>query len=184
MIAEIGHFALVLALCVALVQASVPLWGAARGNGALMALARPAAQAQFVLVLIAFLALMYAFASSDFSVFVVAENSHSTMPLVYKLAGVWGNHEGSMVLWVLILTFFGAGVASFGGNLPPALQARVLAVQAMIGAGFFMFILFTSDPFARVLPPPTDGQGLNPLLQDPGLASHPPFLYLGYVGFS
>jgi len=184
MIAEIGHFALVLALCVALVQASVPLWGAARGNGALMALARPAAQAQFVLVLIAFLALMYAFASSDFSVFVVAENSHSTMPLVYKLAGVWGNHEGSMVLWVLILTLFGAGVATFGGNLPPPLQARVLSVQAMIGAGFFAFILFTSDPLARVLPPPADGRGLNPLLQDPGLASHPPMLYLGYVGFS
>ncbi len=184
MIAEIGHFALVLALCVALVQASVPLWGAARGNGALMALARPAAQAQFVLVLVAFLALMYAFASSDFSVFVVAENSHSTMPLIYKLAGVWGNHEGSMVLWVLILTFFGAGVATFGGNLPPSLQARVLSVQAMIGAGFFAFILFTSDPLARVLPPPADGRGLNPLLQDPGLASHPPMLYLGYVGFS
>ena len=184
MITEIGQFALVLALLVALVQTSVPLYGARHGNAPLMALARPAAQAQFALVLIAFLALMYAFATSDFSVFVVAENSHSTMPLIYKLAGVWGNHEGSMVLWVLILTLFGAGVASFGGNLPPALQARVLAVQAMIGAGFLAFILLTSDPLARVLPPPADGRGLNPLLQDPGLASHPPMLYLGYVGFS
>ncbi len=184
MIAEIGHYALVLALVVALVQASVPLYGAARGNASFVALARPAAQVQFALVLTAFLALVYAFVVSDFSVYVVANNSHSTMPLLYRITGVWGNHEGSMVLWVLILTLFGAAVATFGGNLPPALQARVLAVQAMIGAGFFMFILFTSDPFARVLPPPADGQGLNPLLQDPGLASHPPFLYLGYVGFS
>ena len=184
MIAEIGHYALVLALVVALVQASVPLYGAARGNTPLIALARPAAQVQFALVLTAFLALVYAFVVSDFSVYVVVNNSHSTMPLLYRITGVWGNHEGSMVLWVLILTLFGAAVATFGGNLPPALQARVLAVQAMIGAGFFTFILFTSDPFARVLPPPADGQGLNPLLQDPGLASHPPFLYLGYVGFS
>lgn len=184
MIAEMGHFAVVLALFVALVQASVPLYGAARGNIPLMALARPAAQAQFALVLIAFLSLGHAFATSDFSVYVVAINSHSTMPMLYKIAGVWGNHEGSMILWVLILTLFGAGVATFGGNLPPQLQARVLAVQAMIGVGFFAFILFTSNPFARVLPPPADGRGLNPLLQDPGLASHPPFLYLGYVGFS
>jgi len=184
MIAEIGQFALVLALLVALVQASAPLYGAARGNAPLIVLARPAAQAQFALVLVAFLSLIYAFASSDFSVFLVAETSHSTMPLIYKLAGVWGNHEGSMVLWVLILTLFGAGVASFGRNLPPALQARVLAVQGMIGAGFLAFILLTSDPLARVLPPPADGRGLNPLLQDPGLASHPPMLYLGYVGFS
>ena len=184
MIVEIGHFALVLALVIALVQASVPLYGAARNNAPLIALARPAAQMQFALVLTAFLALVYAFVVSDFSVFVVANNSHSTMPLLYRVTGVWGNHEGSMVLWVLILTLFGAAVATFGSNLPPALQARVLSVQAMIGAGFFIFILFTSDPFARILPPPADGQGLNPLLQDPGLAAHPPFLYLGYVGFS
>ena len=184
MIAEIGHFALVLALFVAIVQATLPLLGAARGHAALMALARPAAQAQFALVLLAFLALVHAFVTSDFSVYAAAVNSHSDMPLLYKITGVWGNHEGSMVLWVLILTLFGAAVASFGGNLPRELQARALAVQAMIGAGFLAFILFTSDPFARVLPPPADGSGLNPLLQDPGLAFHPPFLYLGYVGFS
>ncbi len=184
MIAEIGHFALVLALLIAVVQATVPLYGAARANGPLIALARPAAQVQFVLVLIAFLALINAFVTSDFSVFTAYEYSHSDMPLLYKVAGVWGNHEGSMVLWVLILTFFGAGVATFGGNLPPALQARVLAVQAMIAVGFLTFILLTSNPFARIFPPPPDGRGLNPLLQDPGLAFHPPFLYLGYVGFS
>ena len=184
MIAEIGHFALALALVVAVVQASVPLLGAARGNAPLMALARPAAQVQFALILLAFLALAHAFVTSDFSVFAAAAYSHSDMPLLYKVTGVWGNHEGSMVLWVLILTLFGAAVASFGGNLPRELQARALAVQAMIGAGFLAFILFTSDPFARTLPPPADGGGLNPLLQDPGLAFHPPFLYLGYVGFS
>ena len=184
MIAEIGHFALALALVVALIQSTFPLYGAARANGPLIALARPAAQMQLALVLAAFLALVHAFATSDFSVYAVAINSHSAMPLIYKIAGVWGNHEGSMVLWVLILALFGGAVASFGGNLPPTLQARVLAVQAMIAVGFLAFILFTSDPFARVLPPPADGQGLNPLLQDPGLASHPPFLYLGYVGFS
>ncbi|HYB10850.1 MAG TPA: heme lyase CcmF/NrfE family subunit [Alphaproteobacteria bacterium] len=184
MIAEIGHFALVLALVVALAQASLPLYGAARANAPLVAVARPAAQMQFVLVLAAFLALVHAFVTSDFSVYAAAINSHSTMPLVYKIAGVWGNHEGSMVLWVLILALFGAAVATFGANLPPTLQARVLAVQAMISFGFLAFILFTSDPFARVFPPPPDGQGLNPILQDPGLASHPPVLYLGYVGFS
>ncbi|HEY6336304.1 MAG TPA: heme lyase CcmF/NrfE family subunit [Alphaproteobacteria bacterium] len=184
MIAEIGHFALVLALVVALVQSSLPLYGAARANAPLVAVARPAAQMQFLLVLAAFLALVHAFVTSDFSVYAAQINSHSTMPLVYKIAGVWGNHEGSMVLWVLILAFFGAAVASFGANLPPTLQARVLAVQAMISFGFLAFILFTSDPFARVFPPPADGQGLNPILQDPGLASHPPILYLGYVGFS
>jgi cytochrome c-type biogenesis protein CcmF len=180
---EIGHFALVLALLVALVQASVPLYGAARANGPLIALARPAAIAQFALVALSFLVLVHAFVVSDFSVYVVAENSHSDMPLLYKIAGVWGNHEGSMVLWVLILTFFGAGVALFGGNLPPTLQARVLSVQAMIGVGFLGYILYASDPFLRIAPP-LDGNGLNPLLQDPGLASHPPCLYLGYVGFS
>jgi cytochrome c-type biogenesis protein CcmF len=184
MTAEVGHFALMLAFVVSLVGASLPLYGAARGDMALCAVARPAAMASFALVLIAFLSLVNAFVTSDFSVYVVAENSHSTMPLLYKITGVWGNHEGSMVLWVLILTLFGAAVAIFGNNLPQMLQARVLAVQAMIAAGFFAFILLTSDPFARMLPPPEDGNGLNPLLQDPGLAFHPPFLYLGYVGFS
>ena len=184
MIAEAGHFALVLALSVALVQASVPMAGAHRGDAAWMAVARPAAIAQFVLVAIAFAALTYAYVTSDFSVLNVARNSHSAKPLLYKVSGVWGNHEGSMVLWVLILTLFGSAVAVFGGNLPPTLRARALAVQAMIGAGFLLFILLTSNPFERLLPAPADGRGLNPLLQDPGLAFHPPFLYLGYVGFS
>ncbi|MBV9523778.1 MAG: heme lyase CcmF/NrfE family subunit, partial [Alphaproteobacteria bacterium] len=184
MIVELGHYALVLALFMALLQASLPLLGAARGQPGLMALASSSALAQFVLVAIAFAALVHAYVTSDFSVLNVVQNSHSTKPLLYKLTGVWGNHEGSMVLWVFILTLYGAAVALFGGALPPALRARVLAVQGMIGAGFLLFILATSDPFIRVVPPPLDGNGLNPLLQDPGLAFHPPFLYLGYVGFS
>ena len=184
MIVELGHFALILACFVALIQAVLPLWGAQRGVAPLMALARPAAQTQFLLVLTAFLTLVQAFVASDFSVSLVVQHSHSLKPLLYKITGVWGNHEGSMVLWVLILTLFGALVATFGGNLPAALQARVLSIQAMIGFGFLIFIIATSNPFLRVVPPPADGQGLNPLLQDPGLAFHPPFLYLGYVGFS
>jgi cytochrome c-type biogenesis protein CcmF len=184
MIVELGHFALILAAFVALIQAVLPLWGAQRGIVPLMALARPAAQMQFLLVLAAFLALVQAFVASDFSVSVVVLHSHSLKPLLYKITGVWGNHEGSMVLWVLILTLFGALVATFGNNLPAALQARVLSIQAMIAFGFLAFIVATSNPFQRVVPPPADGQGLNPLLQDPGLAFHPPFLYLGYVGFS
>ena len=184
MIAEIGHFALVLALLLALVQGTVPLWGAGRGDGALMALARPAASAQFLFIAVAFLALMQGYVVSDFSIANVAENSHTAKPLLYKISGVWGNHEGSMVLWVLILSLFGAAIAAFGGNLPAELRARVLAIQGLIGAGFLLFMLFTSNPFARIVPPPLEGRGLNPLLQDPGLAFHPPFLYLGYVGFS
>src|SRR3954469_11970764 len=184
MITEIGHFALVLALCIAVLQSTVPLIGASRGEAALTAWARPAALAQFLFVAIAFFALMYAYAVSDFSLVNVANNSNSMKPLVYKLSGVWSNHEGSMLLWVFILALFGAAVAAFGHNLPPGLRARVLAVQAMIGVGFLLFILFTSNPFLRQFPPPFDGAGLNPILQDPGLAFHPPFLYLGYVGFS
>src|SRR5205085_1536782 len=184
MITEIGHFALVLALCVALLQAVLPLYGAARGDGALIAWARPAAFAQFLFVAIAFFGLMHAYAVSDFSLANVAANSNSTKPLLYKLTGVWSNHEGSMLLWVFILTLFGAAVALFGRNLPPTLRARVLAVQAMIGVGFLLFILLTSNPFLRLWPAPADGMGLNPILRDPGLAFHPPCLYLGYVGFS
>ena len=176
MIDEIGHFALVLALCVAVIQATVPLYGAARGDGALIALARPAALAQFVFVATAFLALMHAYATSDFSMLNVAANSSSAKPLLYKITGVWSNHEGSMVLWVFMLALFGAAVAVFGGNLPPALRARVLAVQAMIGVGFLLFILFTSNPFLRLFPVPADGNGLNPILEDRGLAFHPPCL--------
>jgi cytochrome c-type biogenesis protein CcmF len=184
MIVEIGHFALVLTLAVALVQASVPLIGVQRGIPSWAAVARPAAVAQLVLMTIAFGALIYAFVVSDFSVLNVVQNSHSAKPMLYKVAGAWGNHEGSLLLWILILALFGAGVAVFGTNLPSGLRTRVLAVQAMIGVGFLMFTVFLSNPFERVFPAPLDGTGLNPLLQDPGLAFHPPFLYLGYVGFS
>jgi cytochrome c-type biogenesis protein CcmF len=149
-----------------------------------MAVADSTAVAQFLLVATAFAALINAYVTSDFTVANVYENSHSAKPLLYKITGVWGNHEGSMVLWVFILSLFGAAVAWFGTNLPRELKARVLAVQGMIGAGFLLFILFTSDPFKRLWPAPPDGRGLNPILQDPGLAFHPPFLYLGYVGFS
>jgi cytochrome c-type biogenesis protein CcmF len=184
MIVETGHFALILALFVAIVQATVPMIGAARGDMAWMRLAEPAALTQFVLVAIAFGALVEAYVTSDFSVLAVAQNSHTTKPLLYKVAGAWGNHEGSMLLWVLILALYGLAVALAGGNLPPGLRARALSVQAMIGVGFILFLLLTSNPFARLDPPPPDGNGLNPLLQDPGLAFHPPCLYLGYVGFS
>jgi cytochrome c-type biogenesis protein CcmF len=184
MITEIGHFALVLALCISVLQATVPLVGAARGDGSLVAWARPAALAQFLFVAIAFAALVHAYAVSDFSLINVANNSNSLKPLLYKVTGVWSNHEGSMLLWVFILSLFGAAVALFGRNLPPGLRARVLAVQAMIGVGFFLFILLTSNPFLRQFPVPPDGAGLNPILQDRGLAFHPPCLYLGYVGFS
>jgi cytochrome c-type biogenesis protein CcmF len=184
MIVELGHYALVLALFLALVQSTVPLYGAARGDAPLMALADTMAIGQFVFVLAAFLALMNAYVTSDFSVANVVQNSHTAKPLLYKISGVWGNHEGSMLLWVLILTLFGAAVAFFGTQLPPRLRARVLSVQGMIGVGFLLFIILTSNPFIRVVPAPPDGRGLNPLLQDPGLAFHPPFLYLGYVGFS
>ncbi|MEM6889093.1 MAG: heme lyase CcmF/NrfE family subunit [Pseudomonadota bacterium] len=184
MITELGHFALILAFCVAIVQTIVPLVGAYYRWPAWMAVAEPAATAQFLLTASAFGALTYAFVSSDFSLQLVTLNSHSAKPMIYKISGVWGNHEGSMLLWVLIVTFFGAMAAWFGGNLPPTLRARVLAVQSAIGVAFFAFILFTSNPFIRLAVPPFDGQDLNPLLQDPGLAFHPPFLYLGYVGLS
>ena len=184
MIPEVGHFALILALLVAAVQGSLPLWGAARGRAELMALARPAAVLQLILMAVAFLALARAYVTSDFTVLNVVNNSHSLKPMIYKITGVWGNHEGSLLLWILILALFGAAVALFGRNLPRPLQARVLAVQAWIAFGFLAFTLLTSNPFARVFPPPFDGQDLNPLLQDPGLAFHPPMLYTGYVGFS
>ena len=184
MIAEVGHIALILALTVALVHATVPMVGASRGDARLMSVGDAAAVAQWLFVGIAFLSLMNAYVSSDFSVANVANNSHSAKPLIYKIAGVWGNHEGSLVLWVLILSTFGSAVVIFGGNLPPALRSRVLSVQALISVGFLSFSLFTSNPFERLSPAPLDGGGLNPLLQDPGLAFHPPFLYLGYVGFS
>ena len=184
MIIEIGHYFLIVALCVALAQSVFPLIGAQRRDASLMAFASTAAVAQFLLVAGAFGALTYAYVTSDFTVLNVVQNSHTSKPLIYKISGVWGNHEGSMLRWVLILTLFGAAVAVFGENLPASLRARTLAVQALIGVAFLLFILFTSNPFQRVFPPPLNGNDLNPLLQDPGLAIHPPFLYLGYVGFS
>ena len=184
MIVELGHFALILGLMVALFQAVVPLVGAAQGNARWMAFAGPAAFAQAVFATVSFAALTYAYMVSDFSVLNVASNSHSDKPMLYKISGVWGNHEGSMMLWVLILAIYGFAVAAFGRNLPPSLRARVLGVQALIALGFYLFILLTSNPFERLFPAPMDGRGLNPLLQDPGLAFHPPLLYLGYVGFS
>ncbi|HSF94322.1 MAG TPA: heme lyase CcmF/NrfE family subunit, partial [Thermohalobaculum sp.] len=184
MIIEFGHFALVLALCVAVTQAVLPMAGAARRHAGWMAAGSSAAVLQLLLIAISFAALTHAYLTSDFTVKNVVMNSHSLKPLIYKISGVWGNHEGSMLLWVLILALFGALVALFGGNLPPTLRARVLSVQAMIGVGFLLFILFTSNPFERVFPAPANGNDLNPLLQDPGLALHPPILYVGYVGFS
>ena len=184
MIAETGHYALILALGVAIVQMVLPLIGTRLRDPQLAAVAIPAAQAEFVLVGIAFIALTTAYVMSDFSVLNVWQNSHSAKPLLYKISGVWGNHEGSMVLWVLILALFGAAVATFGTNLPRQLQANVLAVQGSIAVAFLLFIVTASNPFIRVDPAPFDGQGLNPVLQDPALAFHPPFLYAGYVGFS
>jgi cytochrome c-type biogenesis protein CcmF len=184
MIPEIGHYALVLALGLALIQAVVPVLGARRGEPSLMAVAETTAPVQFVFVAIAFAALAWCYVTSDFSVATVFENSHSMMPLVYKLTSVWGNHEGSMLLWVLILALFGAAVALFGNNLPASLKANVLGVQAWIAAAFYLFILITSNPFLRLANAPIEGRDLNPILQDMGLAIHPPLLYLGYVGFS
>ena len=184
MIAEIGHYALMLALVLAIVQGTLPLIGAQTGIDSWVAVARPAALGQLFFIAVSFAALTYAFVVSDFSVAAVVKNSHSAKPMLYKISGVWGNHEGSLLLWILILATFGGAVAAFGRNLPPYLRARVLSVQGLIGVGFLLFILLTSTPFERVLNPPADGNGLNPLLQDPGLAFHPPFLYLGYVGFS
>ena len=184
MIAEVGHYALILALAVAIVQTVLPLIGTRLADRQLMSVAAPAAQAEFLLIAIAFFALMTAYVTSDFSVENVWRNSHSAKPLLYKISGVWGNHEGSMILWVLILALFGAAVATFGTNLPRELKANVLAVQGSIAAAFLLFIITTSNPFIRLDPAPFDGQGLNPVLQDPALAFHPPFLYTGYVGFS
>jgi cytochrome c-type biogenesis protein CcmF len=184
MIPELGHFALVLALALALIQATVPVFGARRNDPLLMGVAGTTAIGQFCFVALSFAALMACYVQSDFSVLTVFENSHSAMPLIYKFTSTWGNHEGSMLLWVLILALFGALVAIFGGNLPDRLRANVLGVQSWIAAAFYLFILLTSNPFLRIADPPIEGRDLNPLLQDLGLAIHPPMLYLGYVGFS
>ena len=184
MIVETGHFALVLALALALVNAIVPLLGHYRRDGRLLAVAPSVALAGFAFTALAFAALTYAHVVSDFSLINVVENSSSTKPLVYKITGVWGNHEGSMLLWVMILAIFAAAVAVASRGMPADLRALVLCVQSWIASAFLLFILLTSDPFTRALAPPIEGQDLNPLLQDPGLAIHPPLLYLGYVGFS
>ncbi|MCB5202840.1 heme lyase CcmF/NrfE family subunit [Neorhizobium sp. T786] len=184
MIIEIGHYTLVLALATSLILSIVPLIGARRNDMAMMALAPVGAIMTFLLVLISFAALTWAYVVSDFSLKNVWENSHSMMPLIYKYSGVWGNHEGSMLLWLLILVFFSALVAVFGRNLPDSLRANVIVVQSWITTAFTLFILLTSNPFARLSPAPAEGQDLNPVLQDLGLAVHPPLLYLGYVGFS
>ena len=184
MITELGHFALILAFGVAIVQMVVPLIGAHKRWPGWMAVAEPAAGAQFALTLLAFGALMWAFVTSDFSLRLVVLNSHSMKPLLYKISGTWGNHEGSLLLWILILVIYGAVLAISGRTMPTLLKARILAVQGMITSGFLAFSLFTSNPFTRLANAPIDGKGLNPILQDPGLAIHPPMLYLGYVGLS
>jgi cytochrome c-type biogenesis protein CcmF len=183
-IAELGHYALMLALGLTLIQGSMPIIGARNNDPVLMSMATPVAVAQFAFVAMSFAALAVCYVTSDFSVLNVYENSNSAMPLLYRLTSVWGNHEGSMMLWVSILALFGALVAGFGNNLPPRLKANALAVQAWIAAAFELFILTTSNPFLRVADAPFEGRDLNPVLQDPGLAFHPPLLYLGYVGFS
>ncbi|WP_106751986.1 heme lyase CcmF/NrfE family subunit [Pannonibacter carbonis] len=184
MIVETGHFALVLAFVLALIQSVVPVWGAVTDDRRLMQTAAPVANVLFVLVTLSFAALTWAYLASDFSVVNVWENSHSAKPLIFKISGVWGNHEGSMLLWVLILVMFGSLVALFSGNVPAQLRAAVLGVQGWITAAFLLFVLATSNPFERIVNAPIEGNDLNPLLQDIGLAIHPPLLYLGYVGFS
>ena len=184
MIPELGQFALALALALALVQAALPLAGAARGNAAWMALARPAAQGQFVFIVIAFACLTYAFVTNDFSVQYVALNSNSKLPLQYRVAAVWGGHEGSLLLWTLMLAVWTTAVSVFSRRLPDDMVARVIGVMGLVSIGFLLFMLFTSNPFDRLLPAAADGKDLNPLLQDPGMVFHPPMLYMGYVGFS
>ena len=184
MIPEIGHFALILTLCLALVQASVPLAGATLGRVKWMAMARPLAYAQCLFIVISFACLTYSFVVNDFSVLYVANNSNSALPLPYRFSGVWAAHEGSMLLWVVILALWTAAVALFSRSLPLATVARVTSVMALISIGFLLFLLLTSNPFERLFPVPPDGNDLNPLLQDPGLIFHPPMLYMGYVGFS
>jgi len=184
MIPEIGQLALALALCLALAQASLGIAGAARGDGLWMAAVRPAAQGQFVFVAIAFGCLTYAFVANDFTVAYVASNSNSALPVAYRVTGVWGGHEGSILLWTLILGVWTLGVTFFSRHLPNDMVARVLGVMGVVSTGFLLFTLFTSNPFLRLFPAPADGRDLNPLLQDPGMVIHPPMLYMGYVGFS
>ncbi|MGU3492764.1 heme lyase CcmF/NrfE family subunit [Xanthobacteraceae bacterium A53D] len=184
MIAEMGQYALILALALALVQTVIPAWGAAKDDATLMGVGGPVALMQLAFVSFSFAALVTLYVTSDFSVANVVENSHSRLPLIYKVTSTWGNHEGSMLLWALVLALFGGLVALFSTNLPDRLRANVLAVQGSIAVAFLLFILLTSNPFLRLVSPPAEGRDLNPLLQDLGLAIHPPLLYLGYVGLS
>jgi cytochrome c-type biogenesis protein CcmF len=184
MIPEIGQFALILALMLALTQATLPMIGAAKGIPQLIAFARPTAQAQFIFVLIGFACLGYSFITNDFSVLNVATNSNSQLPLQYRLAATWGSHEGSLLLWTFMLTLWMVAVSLFSNHLPNEMVARVLSVMAMVSSGFLLFMLLTSNPFQRLFPIPPDGRDLNPLLQDPAMVAHPPMLYMGYVGFS
>jgi cytochrome c-type biogenesis protein CcmF len=184
MIPELGHFALILALLVALTQSILPIIGAQRRDAALMAIAKPAARAQFALVAFAFGCLAYSFATSDFTVDLVAQHSNTQLPLHYRIAATWGSHEGSLLLWVLMLTGWATAVTLRSRNLPAALLARVLAVMGLVSVGFLLFLLLTSNPFLRLIPAAPEGRDLNPLLQDPGMVIHPPMLYMGYVGFS
>lgn len=184
MIPELAHFALVLAFALAAAQTALPLWGAAKNDSLLMSVAEPVALAGLGFVTLAFIGLVWAYINSDFSVVSVFSNSHSAQPLIYKITGVWGNHEGSMLLWVLVLSIFSSLVAIFGGNLPSRLRANILGIEGAIAAVFLLFILVSSNPFLRIDPMPAEGRELNPILQDIGLAIHPPLLYLGYVGFS
>ncbi|HRP98116.1 MAG TPA: cytochrome c biogenesis protein CcsA, partial [Rhodocyclaceae bacterium] len=184
MIGEIGHFALILALVLALVQAVVPLVGAWRNRLSLMVVGRSAAQAQLLFLFVAYACLTWVFVNSDFSVRLAASHSHSATPLIYKITGVWGNHEGSLLLWAMMLSVWTVAVTVFSRNLPEAFMARVLGVLGAVSAGFVSFTLFTSNPFERLLPAVAEGRDLNPLLQDPGMIIHPPLLYMGYVGFS
>ena len=184
MIPELGQFALIIALCIALVQGVLPIVGAARGEVTWMNVARPAAQGQFVFVVIAFGCLAYSFVNNDFSVLNVVNNSNSSLPWYYRFAATWGSHEGSLLLWVLMLTGWMLAVTLFSGHLPLEMVSRILGVMALISVGFLLFMLLTSNPFERLLPAAPDGRDLNPLLQDPGMVIHPPMLYMGYVGFS
>ena len=184
MIAELGHFALVLALILAFAQTALPLLGAENRDARLMASGSPLAVGQTLAIAASFGCLMYAYVINDTTVLNVVQNSHSLKPLLYKITGTWGNHEGSLILWVLILAMCGLAVAAFGRDLPSPLKARVIGVLGAVSVGFLLFILLTSNPFERMWPPPPDGQGLNPILQDIGLAMHPPLLYVGYVGYA
>ena len=184
MIPELGQFALVLALSVALVQTVLPVLGAAWGRSRWMAVARPAANAQLLFVALSYAALTWAFIEDDFSVAYVMQNGNTATPLIYKISGVWGAHEGSLLLWVLILNVWSGAVAWFSRDVPQVVVARVLGVMGFVSVGFLLFTLLTSNPFERILVPPPEGRDLNPLLQDPGLAIHPPMLYMGYVGFA